>query len=162
MARNKDASRKALLDAISRIKEQTYTHKDLRKKNVVKLNKSNVEKEAGLSAGALRHHPDIVEVIQGVSPNNNHSADDVASLTEKVDKLEASNRELKAESTRDKKDAEQAKKTLKEYQSEYHQTVTALFFKIPINEREEVIKSLDDSSLNGDVTNISEYRRKLD
>ncbi|WP_259556685.1 hypothetical protein [Vibrio harveyi] len=84
MARNKDASRKALLDAISRIKEQTYTHKDLRKKAVVKLNKSNVEKEAGLSVGALRHHPDIVKVIEGASSNNNHSADDVASLTERL------------------------------------------------------------------------------
>ncbi|MCF7497929.1 hypothetical protein L3V35_23340 [Vibrio sp. L5-1] len=160
MARNKDASRKALLAAISRIKEQTYTHKDLRKKTVVKLNKSNVEKEAGLSAGALRHHPDIVKVIEGASSNNNHSADDVAILTEKVDKLEALNRKLKTESISDKKDAEQAEKTLKEYQSEYHQTVTALFFKIPINEREEAIKSLDNPSLNRGVTNISEYRRK--
>ncbi len=160
MARNKDASRKALLDAISRIKEQTYTHKDLKKKNVVKLNKSNVEKEAGLSVGALRHHPDIVKLIENPSANKNHSDDDVASLTEKVDKLKALNGELKAESARDKKDAEQAQKTLKEYQSEYHQTVTALFFKMPIDEREEAIKSLDDSSLNGDVTNISEYRRK--
>ena len=132
----------------------------MRKKTVVKLNKSNVEKEAGLSAGALRHHPDIVKIIEGATPNNSHNADDVASLTEKVDKLEASNRKLKVESTRDKKDAEQAEKTLREYQSEYHQTVTALFFKIPINEREEVIKSLDNSSLNGDVTNINEYRRK--
>lgn len=158
MARNKDASRKALLDAISRIKEQTYTHKDLQKKNVVKLNKSNVEKEAGLSVGALRHHPDIVKLIENPSPNKNHS-DDVASLTEKVDKLKALNGELKAENARDKKDAEQAKQTLKEYQSEYHQTVTALFFKIPFNEREEAIKSLDDSSLNGEVTNINEYRR---
>ncbi|WP_305839887.1 hypothetical protein [Photobacterium leiognathi] len=160
MARNKDASRKALLDAISKIKEQTYTHKDLRKKKVVKLNRSNVEKEAGLSAGALRHHPDIVKVIQGASPNNNHSAEDVESLTEKVDELEASNRELKAERTRYEMDAKQANKTLKEYQAEYHQTVTALFFKIPISEREGVIKALDDSSLNGDVTDISEYRRK--
>ena len=160
MARNKDASRKALLDAISRIKEQTYTHKDLKKKNVVKLNKSNVEKEAGLSGGALRHHPDVVDLIENPSANENHSDDDVASLTEKVDKLKALNGELKAESARNEKDAEQAQKTLKEYQSEYHQTVTALFFKIPIDEREEAIKSLDDSSLNGDVTNISEYRRK--
>ncbi|EGR0670863.1 hypothetical protein E4T17_18215 [Vibrio vulnificus] len=160
MARNKDASRKALLDAISRIKEQTYTHKDLRKKAVVKLNKSNVEKEAGLSAGALRHHPDIVKVIEGASSNNNHSADDVASLTEKVNKLESSNKKLKLESIRDKKDAEQAKKTLEEYQSKYHQTVTALFFKIPMDEREELIKSLDNSLVKGDVTNINEYRRK--
>ncbi|PMO78048.1 hypothetical protein [Vibrio breoganii] len=157
MARNKDASRKALLDAISRIKEQTYTHKELKKKKVVKLNRSNVEKEAGLSAGALRHHPDIVKMIQG---DPNRSAEDAASLTQKVDELKASNRELKAENSRYKKDAEKADKTLKKHQSEYHQTVTALFFKIPIDEREEAIKSLDDSSLNGNITNISEYRRK--
>lgn len=160
MARNKDASHKALLDAISRIKEQTYTHKDLKNKAIVKLNKSNVEKEAGLSAGALRHHPDIIKVIEGVSLSYNSSSDDTASLTEKVNKLEASNRKLKVEIAREKKDAEQAEKTLKEYQSEYHQTVTALFFKIPINEREEVIKSVYNSSLNGGVTNISEYRHK--
>ncbi|MFS1912646.1 hypothetical protein [Vibrio sp. 10N.286.48.B7] len=158
MARNKGASRKALLDAISRIKEQTYTHKELKKKKVVKLNRSNVEKEAGLSAGALRHHPDIVKMIQGANPNR--SAEDAASLTQKVDELKASNRELKAENSRYKKDAEQADKTLKKHQSEYHQTVTALFFKIPIDEREEAIKSLDDSSLSGNVTNIGEYRRK--
>lgn len=158
MARNKDASRKALLDAISRIKEQTYTHKDLKKRTIVKLNKSNVEKEAGLSAGALRHHPDIVKVIEGGSSNN--SADGVASLTETINILKESNKKLKLESTRDKKDAEQAKKILEEYQSEYHQTVTALFFKIPIDEREELIKSLDNSSLKGDVTNINEYRLK--
>ncbi|WP_135458717.1 hypothetical protein [Vibrio echinoideorum] len=160
MARNKDASHKALLDAISRIKEQTYTHKNLKNKAIVKLNKSNVEKEAGLSAGALRHHPDIIKVIEGVSLSYNSSSDDTASLTEKVNKLEASNRKLKVEIAREKKDAEQAEKTLKEYQSEYHQTVTALFFKIPINEREEVIKSVYNSSLNGGVTNISEYRHK--
>ena len=160
MARNKDASHKALLDAISRIKEQTYTHKDLKNKAIVKLNKSNVEKEAGLSAGALRHHPDIIKVIEGVSLSYNSSSDDTASLTEKVNKLEASNRKLKVEIAREKKDAEQAEKTLQEYQSEYHQTVTALFFKIPINEREEVIKSVYNSSLNGGVTNISEYRHK--
>ncbi|TLS80543.1 hypothetical protein [Photobacterium damselae] len=158
MARNKDASRKALLDAISRIKEQTYTNKELKKKKVVKLNRSNVEKEAGLSAGALRHHPDIVKVIQGANPN--HSAEDVVSLAQKIGELEASNSKLKAESTRYKMNAKQAEDTLKEHQSEYHQIVTALFFKIPIHEREEAIKSLDDSSLSGNVTNISEYRRK--
>lgn len=160
MARNKDASRKALLDAISRIKEQTYTHKDLRKKTIVKLNKSNVEKEAGLSAGALRHHPDIVKVIEGASSNSNHSADDISSLTENINQLKELNKNLELESARDKHDAEQARKTLEQYQSEYHQTVTALFFKIPINEREELIKSLDSSPLKGDVTNINEYRRK--
>ena len=65
MARSKDKTKKALLDAIDRIKRKAYTCQELRKKSIVKLNRSNVEKEAGLSSGALRHHSDIVEIILG-------------------------------------------------------------------------------------------------
>lgn len=157
MARSKDKTKKALLDAIDRIKRKAYTCQELRKKSIVKLNRSNVEKEAGLSSGALRHHSDIVEIILG-------DEDDKAKISRLEKELEQSKAKIKKlefDNSIQKRSTALDSEALNEQLSVYHQTIAALFFKIPLAEREGLMSKLDERSSNvsGSVTNINAYRR---
>lgn len=158
MARSKEKTKKAFLEAIDRIKRKAYTCQELREKSIVKLNRSNVEKEAGLSPGALRHHSDIVEIIEG-------DEDDRVKISRLEKELEISKNKIKkleADNSKQKRAATLDSEALNEQLSAYHQTIATLFFKIPLAEREGLMSKLDDRSSNvsGSVTNINAYRRE--
>ena len=63
-----------LIKALERLLDSDVTKlasKELRNKarqGKLKINNSNVEKEAGLSAGALRRHDDVVLMLTSSSP----------------------------------------------------------------------------------------------
>lgn len=69
--RNPAQTKKNLLDALDRIIQQKPTNYELKEKlsqgKIVKINKSNIEKEAGLSNGAAGRHPDILDAIEAAS-----------------------------------------------------------------------------------------------
>ncbi|WP_045400690.1 hypothetical protein [Vibrio campbellii] len=157
MARSKDKTKKALLDAIDRIKRKAYTCQELRKKSIVKLNRSNVEKEAGLSSGALRHHSDIVEII--LSDEDDKAK--ISRLEKELEQSKAKIKKLEFDNSIHKRSTTLDSEALNEQLSAYHQTIAALFFKIPLAEREGLMSKLDDRSSNvsGSVTNINAYRR---
>ncbi|MFA0156088.1 bacterioferritin comigratory protein [Vibrio sp. 10N.261.46.A3] len=61
------ATKNKLINALERLLEGKPENRELRKKareGKLKINNSTVEKEAGLSVGALRNHPDIKDLIQ--------------------------------------------------------------------------------------------------
>ncbi|MEZ9410732.1 bacterioferritin comigratory protein, partial [Vibrio lentus] len=67
------ATKKKLIDALERLLSgdvAKLTSRELRnkaRKGKLKTNNSSVEKEAGLSAGALRRHSDVVLMIKNKS-----------------------------------------------------------------------------------------------
>ena len=153
MARSKERSNKAMLDAIDRIVSGTYTSKELKKKKVVGLNDYNVQLEAGLTPGAIRHHPDIKQRIIDFNKAKNE-LNSISELQAKVEELEKENEELKAKNVSLKLRVDGYKESWDEKLASHHQTITALFSKIPLVDREEAIKSIDMSS-NSNVTNIN-------
>ncbi|MDD1828377.1 hypothetical protein LRP52_40060 [Photobacterium sp. ZSDE20] len=153
MARSKERSNKAMLDAIERIVTGTYTSKDLKRQKVVKLNDKNVQIEAGLSPGAIRHHPDIKKKIIDINEAKDE-LDSISELKAKVEELEKENEELKAKNVSLKLRVDGYKESWDEKLASHHQTIIALFSKIPLVDREEAMKTIDMSS-NSNVTNIN-------
>jgi len=158
MRGDKDVTRGRFLEAINRIKSGTVTNKELKTRNSVKLNRSTVEKEAGLGVGSLRHYPDIVEKIDGVSDDGLIAQGKYEALKNENKKLKIDKRDISKDRDVHKKAAEKAKLNLNKKLSAQHQLVTALFDRVPIEEREELMKKISNKSADGKVTRISEYK----
>lgn len=63
----KEKTKQNLREAIERLKNGNITAKVLLGKKAIKINRLTVEIEAGMSKGALRHHPDIVAEINAIA-----------------------------------------------------------------------------------------------
>ncbi|MFT5297241.1 MAG: hypothetical protein ACI9YH_003272 [Colwellia sp.] len=63
----KEKTAKRAREAIQRIVNGIPTNKVLKNRNNLKLNQSTVEKEAGLSVSALKHHGDILTEIDNIN-----------------------------------------------------------------------------------------------
>ncbi|MFN1531616.1 bacterioferritin comigratory protein [Vibrio jasicida] len=106
------ATKKKLINALERLLSgdvAKLTSRELRnkaRKGKLKINNSNVEKEAGLSAGALRRHNDVVLMIKNKSLEVQVAHDETADSPLQV--LEKEIKALKGERT-------QANKKKKEY-----------------------------------------------
>lgn len=103
------ATKYKLIKALERLLEGTPENRELRKKSregKLKINNSTVEKEAGLSVGALRRHEDIQVIIKNKSLEARAAQDD--SSQSPVDVLQAEMKQLKTEKT-------QANKKKKKY-----------------------------------------------
>jgi hypothetical protein len=103
------ATKSKLLKALERLLEGKPENRELRKKareGKLKINNSAVEKEAGLSVGALRRHEDVQAIIKTKSLENRVSQD--TSSQTPIDVLEAEVKQLKQDKT-------QANKKKKEY-----------------------------------------------
>jgi hypothetical protein len=161
--RDKKITHQNLLAAIDRINEGTFTSKALLKKvkenKEVKLNISNVEKEAGMGVGAIRHHGGIEDIINGVEKGDFVSLEKYEELQDTVKKLKKTNRETLKASKKYQKKADDADTALNIELATQHQLVTALFHKVPIEEREELMKSIKTNSSGGNVTLISEHKK---
>jgi hypothetical protein len=109
------ATKKKLINALERLLSgdvAKLTSRELRnkaRKGKLKINNSNVEKEAGLSAGALRRHNDVVLMIKNKSLEVQVAHDETADSPLQV--LEKEIKALKGERT-------QANKKKKEYYDE--------------------------------------------
>lgn len=94
------ATKNKLIKALERLLEGKPENRDLRKKareGKLKINNSTVEKEAGLSVGALRNHPDIKDMIKAKSLKAQVTNSDSASSG--IELLQQENKKLKGEKT---------------------------------------------------------------
>ena len=109
------ATKNKLISALERLLDgdiAKLTSKELRnkaRKGKLKINNSNVEKEAGLSAGALRRHDDVVLMIKNMSLEAQLAQDETAHSP--IEVLQKEIKSLKGERT-------QANKKKKEYYDE--------------------------------------------
>lgn len=98
-----------LINALERLLAAQPENRDLKRKvreGKLKINPSSVEKEAGLSVGALRRHEDIRDMIKNKSLQSRVSQD--KSNQSPIDVLQAEVKQLKSDKT-------QANKKKKEY-----------------------------------------------
>ncbi|MDY7586791.1 bacterioferritin comigratory protein [Vibrio tarriae] len=96
----KSSTKKILIEALERLVEGTPNDRDLRIKaqsGKLKINNSTVEKEAGLSVGALRNHADIKELIK--SKSLKIRAENSGSASSEIELLLQENKMLKSEKT---------------------------------------------------------------
>lgn len=89
-----DDTRKAYLDALTRLKSENPTHKDLVGK-LIKINATTIALEAGKSRNPLYHtHKDILDMINEIQERNKQEKSELAILKEKYSLLEEENRKL--------------------------------------------------------------------
>ncbi|RTR38931.1 bacterioferritin comigratory protein [Shewanella canadensis] len=103
------ATKNKLINALERLLEGKPENRELRKKareGKLKINNSTVEKEAGLSVGALRRHEDVQIMVKNKSLEARAAHD--SSSTSPVEVLQTEVKKLKSERT-------QANKKKKEY-----------------------------------------------
>lgn len=138
---------KKIIAAMERIKSGTPNHRELKKRTNLKLNQSTVEKESGLSTGALRHHREILaEIIEYNAPEINVASDclGVNSVIAKSDNEKLQTQKKKA--IKAKHDAQERNKELKDcvnrldrenkaLHKHHAQVICALFDLIPQEER---------------------------
>lgn len=96
----KQATRLSLIDALNRLLKGEPTNFELKKKarqGKLKVNNNTVEKEAGLSVGSLRNHPDIKEMIKSRSLTAKVANSETAASA--IELLEQENKTLKREKT---------------------------------------------------------------
>jgi hypothetical protein len=98
-----------LIKALERLLEGKPENRELRKKareGKLKINNSTVEKEAGLSVGALRRHEDVQKMVKNKSLEARATQDGPSKSP--IEVLQAEVKQLKSEKT-------QANKKKKEY-----------------------------------------------
>lgn len=116
-------TKKKLISALERLLDgdvTKLTSKELRnkaRKGKLKINNSNVEKEAGLSAGALRRHDDVILIIKNKSLEVQVAQDDTADTPAEV---------LQKEIKSLKRERAQANKKKKEYYDDAYSHKEAL------------------------------------
>jgi len=147
---NKEKTAKKARDAIQRIINGIPTNKELKSRSNLKLNQSTVEKEAGISVSALKHHTDILdEIIEINSPiteptldtleNNSNEARKVYLLNKKIETLKSQKKAaIKAKNTAIDLNKEYSAEIVKlkfdnkALHSHHAQVVSAMFDIIPI------------------------------
>ncbi|CAK2645493.1 Bacterioferritin comigratory protein [Vibrio crassostreae] len=103
------ATKSKLINALERLLEGKPANRELRKKareGKLKINNLSVEKEAGLSVGALRRHQDVQDMVKHSSLEFRVEQDDLSQSS--IDVLQAEVKQLKQDKT-------QAKRKQKEY-----------------------------------------------
>ena len=154
----KQTTRNALINALNRLIQGEPTNIELKKKlreNKLKINNNSVEKEAGLSVGALRNHPDIKKVIEEKSLKA--KVDSSESATSKIELLLLENKKLKSEKTQLNKlktkhlaDTRKSEKAFAEQAARHISMIKNLMEMIPASEREKAM----DKVVNARADNI--------
>ncbi|HHC7107079.1 TPA: bacterioferritin comigratory protein [Vibrio parahaemolyticus] len=138
------ATKKKLIDSLERLLSgdvAQLTSRELRnkaRKGKLKINNSNVEKEAGLSAGALRRHNDVVLMIKNKSLEVQVTQDETADSP--IEVLQKEIKALKGERT-------QANKKKKEYydEAQSHEEALAVQAATHIKVVQELMEMLHES-----------------
>ena len=143
----KQTTRNALINALNRLVQGEPTNIELKKKlreNKLKINNNSVEKEAGLSVGALRNHPDIKKVIEEKSLKA--KVDSSESATSKIELLLLENKKLKSEKTQLNKlktkhlaDTRKSEKAFAEQAARHISMIKNLMEMKPPSEREKAM-----------------------
>jgi hypothetical protein len=154
----KKTTSNALLSALERLLQGEPTNMELKKKakqGKLKVNNNTVEKEAGLSVGTLRNHPDIKQIIKTKSLKA--KVDSSESVTSEIELLQLENKNLKSERTQLSKlkakhlaDSRKSEEALAEQAARHIRMVKNLMEMIPECEREKAM----DKVVNARADNI--------
>ncbi|EID4388067.1 bacterioferritin comigratory protein [Vibrio vulnificus] len=143
-------TKKKLIDALERLLSgdvAKLTSRELRnkaRKGKLKINNSSVEKEAGLSAGALRRHSDVVLMIKNKSLEAQVAQDE--NTDSPIEMLQKEIKALKGERTQANKkkkeyydEAQSHKKALAVQAATHIKIVQDLMEMLPVSEREKAM-----------------------
>ncbi|EOW0794596.1 bacterioferritin comigratory protein [Vibrio vulnificus] len=156
----KQATKQALENALERLIKGVPTNIELKKKakqGKLKINNNTVEKEAGLSVGALRNHPDIKVMIKSCSLKAR--VENSKSATSEIELLQEENKKLKREKTQLNKlktkhldEARKSNDTLEKQAALHVKVIQELMEMLPASEREKAM----DKVVNTRADNIVE------
>jgi hypothetical protein len=157
----KQATRKKLVDALERLIKGEPENRELRlkaKAGKLKINDSSVEKEAGVSVGALRNHGDIKTMVKNKSLTNRVEQSESAQSS--IELLEEEVKKLKRERTQVNKKkyayfslSKNHEKALAVQAANHIKMVQELMEMLPIYEREramdKVVSTRSDNVIDG-------------
>jgi len=157
----KQATKKKLVDALERLIQGKPDNRNLRlkaKAGKLRINNNTVEKEAGLSVGALRNHEDIKDMVKGKSLNKR--VEQSKSAQSPIELLQEEVKKLKRERTQaNKKKAEyfelakSHEKSLVAQAASHIKIVQELMEMLPVYEREramdKVVRTRPDNVIDG-------------
>ena len=146
----KSVTEKKLLDALERLLNGAPNNRELRLKaetGKLKVHNSNVEKEAGLSAGALRNHKDIKKLIKSQSlelrVNQSDTAESPIEVLEKdIEELKAKNKKLTELNDNHRKLSESHKEALAVQAATHIKIVQELVEMVHESEREKLMDKI--------------------
>ena len=140
-------TKKALWDAFERLKEGKPVSDELKRRATLKVNNYAVEKEAGLSVGVLKNHPDVKNSIKEYQDQivaTEHGLSDSEDVVgHKLTQLKG---RLKKETEQKKNYADEVQRlteSMKRELAAHHEIVKALFDKVPYEEREALLRHID-------------------
>lgn len=139
------ATEKQLRNALERLIDKKPTNRDLKKKlkaNKLKIGFSNVEKEAGLSNGALKHYPELKKEITEAELERVSGSSDVSvevilkhplyvKAKDELAKAKAEIKKIKDELEKKDKKLDDYKERLKSQAVAMHQVNVAMWKHIP-------------------------------
>ncbi|MEF1291903.1 bacterioferritin comigratory protein [Vibrio sp. M260118] len=156
----KQATKQALENALERLIKGEPTNIELKKKakqGKLKINNNTVEKEAALSVGVLRNHPDIKVMIKSCSLKAR--VENSKSATSEIELLQEENKKLKREKTQLNKlktkhldEARKSNDTLEKQAALHVKVIQELMEMLPASEREKAM----DKVVNTRADNIVE------
>ncbi len=141
---NYNRTKSSLLSAVDRLKNGKPTEPILiekMRKNKLKLNNLNVEKEAGCGSGALRHHKDVADLIVQSSVGG-AVGEDIDVLTKQIKDVKE---KLKKANKINKSKIEKVKNmdiALSQQVAQQTMLMAAMLEKIPYDDREKLMKKV--------------------
>lgn len=156
----KQATRKVLIDALERLTKGEPTNIELKKKakqGKLKINNNTVEKEAGLSVGALRNHTDIKDLIKTKSlkakvESSPSAMSEIDLLQQEINALKSERTQLNKLKAKHLTDSRKSEKALEVQAALHIKMVQELMEMIPEHEREKAM----DKVVNARPDNIIE------
>ncbi|MBF4385419.1 hypothetical protein EA848_18330 [Vibrio anguillarum] len=151
-------------NAIDAIRYGSYTSKTLRKRNNVKLNYNTVEIEAGVSRGALKKHPDIMEKIDRINAGREAEQKKQQGAIDKKDKKD-NELEIEIEHLNSKVESrdqllEEKDAILTRLQTDKFHLVSALFDSVPFSERDKLFENAEKEESGGKVVRFGQSREQ--
>jgi hypothetical protein len=163
--KEKQKTNQRLKEALQRLIDKVPTERELKRRDKVKVNALTVQQEAGVSVGAIRHHPDVGILIKEYQQKEKGKGKptqttpvelgaDFAKLQLKIEVQAQRIEKLKNNLATEKKlkeeyraKAEYLGKINQELLEEEHQLMQALLNKVPLEDRHSLFKK-HESGLN--------------
>lgn len=156
----KHKTNQRLRESLQRLIDGNPTDMELRRRANLKVSARTVQQEAGVSIGAIRHHPDVAKLIEDYKnsgkskPDETPDAAAVGVPNNDLLKLQLEVNKLKNKVKRQAENLKKEKLLKEEYRaqadgfkaqneeilSDEHQLMQALFSKVPLPERAELFR----------------------
>ena len=138
---------RALWEALDRLKKGQPISSELKERKKLKVNNYAVEIEAGLSIGVLKNHPDVkkaIKVYQDQLALTEHGLSDYEDVAQY--KIKEIRERLKKETEQKKQyvtELDRVNISMKNELAAHHEVVVAMFNKVPLSEREPLMRNVD-------------------